>query len=70
MSEKSLKIIPNAKLPFNLFKVSKTDSNGLDFFKDSVINKVITSVSVCDLNFKPKSSRSFFNWSEFSIIQL
>ena len=39
-------------------------------FKASVINKVITSVSVWDLNFKPLSSNSFFSSSEFSIIPL
>ena len=67
---KFLKIIPKAKLPLSFFKVSKTASSGSRVFNDSVINKVMTSVSVCDLNFNPLFSKAFFNSSEFSIIPL
>ena len=70
MSGKSLKIIPNAKLPFKTLRVLNTDSSGSRPFKASVINKVITSVSVWDLNLKPFFSSILFKSSEFSIIQL
>ena len=52
-------MIPKAKLPLNCFNVLKTDSKGLLSFKDSVINNVITSVSVWDLNLKPFDSNFF-----------
>ena len=70
ISEKFLKIIPKAKLPFNFFNVLNTDSKGLLSFKASVIKSVTTSVSVWDLNFIPFISSSFFISSEFSIIPL
>ena len=70
MSEKFLNIIPKAKLPFNFLRVLNTASKGSDFSNNWVTNKVITSVSVCDLNLKPWASRSFFSSSEFSIIPL
>ena len=53
--------MPSAKLPFNFFKVLNTDFKGVEFSKNWVTKTVITSVSVCDLNLKPFSSRSFFN---------
>ena len=65
-----LNIIPRAKLPFNFFKVLNTESKGSEFFRNCVIKIVITSVSVCDLNLNPFSSRFFFSSSEFSIIPL
>ena len=70
MSEKFLNIIPKAKLPLSFLSVLKTDSSGLLFLNSSVIKRVITSVSVCDLNFNPLNSNSLFNSSEFSIIPL
>ena len=62
--------MPNAKLPFSFFKVLNTDSKGFEFCKNWVTKRVITSVSVCELNFNPWASKSFFNSSEFSIIPL
>ena len=65
-----MNIIPRAKLPFNFFNVVETASKGSLFFKASVINNVITSVSVWDLNLIPCNSKFFLISSEFSIIPL
>ena len=70
MFEKFLKIIPRAKLPFNFFKVLDTETKGWLSLRASVIKSVITSVSVCDLNFNPFDTNSLLISSEFSIIPL
>ena len=62
--------MPRAKLPLSFSKVLLIVLIKSKFFKKSVRRKVITSVSVCDLNLYPFFSKSFFISLEFSIIPL
>ena len=62
--------MPRAKLPLSFSRVLLIAIMKSKSFKKSVKSRVITSVSVCDLNLYPFFSKSFFNSLEFSIIPL